>query len=312
MAFVKELPVTNVMIVDCLNLAFRYKHSKQKNFVNDYLGTVSSLARSYDCGQIIIAADMKGSTYRKEIFPEYKANRKELADAQTPQEKKESKEFFDEYERVLEALDKKYLVLRYPGVEADDLAAYIVAKKNLYGFEQVWLISSDRDWDLLIKDDVSRFSTVTRKEVTLDTWDYEVPPEHYLSYKCLMGDKGDNIPGVPGVGPKRAAALIEQYGSALDIYDALPLPGKYKYIEAVNACGDQILINHELMDLETYCEEAIGKENVADIGRRLIMNDKRETTIVYSQAETPSQKETNDSKYKSTNYYPQDLQQALR
>jgi DNA polymerase-1 len=282
MAFVKEMPVTNVMIVDAMNVAFRWKHQKAKNFVQDYLGTVSSLARSYDCGQIIIAADMKGSTYRKEIYPAYKENRKELADAQTAQEKKESKEFFDEYERVLEALEKKYLVLRYPGVEADDLAAYIVAKRKLYGFEKIWLISSDRDWDLLINEDVSRFSTVTRQEITLDTWPYDVTPEQYLCLKCLMGDKGDNVPGVPGVGPVKAKQLIDTYGSALDICDAIPIDSKYKYIQNLNQCRDQILMNHELMDLLTYCEEAIGRENVADLGRRLIMNDKREHDLEFT------------------------------
>lgn len=282
MAFVKEMPVTNVMIVDAMNVAFRWKHQKAKNFVQDYLGTVSSLARSYDCGQIIIAADMKGSTYRKEIYPAYKENRKELADAQTAQEKKESKEFFDEYERVLEALEKKYLVLRYPGVEADDLAAYIVAKRKLYGFEKIWLISSDRDWDLLINEDVSRFSTVTRQEITLDTWPYDVTPEQYLCLKCLMGDKGDNVPGVPGVGPVKAKQLIDTYGSALDICDAIPIDSKYKYIQSLNQCRDQILMNHELMDLLTYCEEAIGRENVADLGRRLIMNDKREHDLEFT------------------------------
>lgn len=272
--FKKTLPHSNVMIVDALNVAFRWKHQKSSRFVQDYLGTISSLARSYNSGQVIITADMGGSTYRREIFPDYKGNRKELYANQTPEELKESKMFFDEYERVLEALDSKYLLLRYDGVEADDLAAYIVGHKNEYGIDKIWLISSDRDWDLLVGPDVSRFSTVTRKEITLDTWDYDVPPEHYLSYKCLMGDKGDNIPGIPGVGPKRATALIEQYGSALDIYQECPLPGKYKYIEAVNNNKEQILINHELMDLVTYSEEAIGHNNVNDLGRKLMLNER--------------------------------------
>lgn len=281
MAIVREMPYGNLMVVDAMNLAFRWKHQKAKNFVQDYLGTVSSLARSYNSGQVIILADMKGSTYRKEIYPEYKANRKELADAQTPQEKKESKEFFDEYERVLEALEAKYLILRYPGVEADDLAAYLVAKRYLYGFDNIWMISSDRDWDLLIKENVSRFSTVTRQEITLDTWPYDVTPEQYLSLKCLMGDKGDNIPGVPGVGPVKAKSLIDTYGSAMDVCDAIPIASKYKYIQSVNDSRDQILLNHELMDLESYCEEAIGRENLADIGRQLMMNDKREHDLAF-------------------------------
>lgn len=275
---VKKLPFENVMIVDAMNVAFRWKHQKATKFVDDYVATVRSLARSYDCGQVIIAADMRGSSYRKELYPDYKGNRKELADKQTPKEKEEFEAFFKEYERVLEELDKKYLVLRYPGVEADDIAAFIVSKRREFGFDQVWLISSDRDWDLLIKEDVARFSTVTRKEITLDTWPYEVPPEDYLSYKCLMGDTGDNIPGVIKVGPKTAAKLIAEHGSVFDIADALPLPGKYVYIKNLNEFGaDKLLLNVELMDLETYCEDALGAENARDIGQLLMMNTKQET-----------------------------------
>ena len=281
MGIITQMPSENVMLVDALNVAFRYKHTRNKTFTQDYLGTVSSLARSYNCGQVIILADMKGSRYRREVYPEYKANRKELAEKQTPQEKKDSQDFFDEYENALKALDQKYLMLRYPGVEADDLAAYIVSRRFHYGFENIWMISSDRDWDLLIKENVSRFSTVTRQEITLDTWPYEVPPEDYISLKCLQGDKGDNIPGVAGVGPKRAATLIEQYGSALDIYDAIPLDGNYKYIEALNNSKEQIYTNYELMDLETFCEEAIGKTNLIDIGQRLVSNNKFEHNLKF-------------------------------
>ncbi len=260
------------MIVDAMNLAFRWKHSGATKFTQDYINTVLSLAKSYDAGTIIVAADWGGSDYRKALYPEYKANRKELVEKQTAEEKEQARLFFDEYERVLEEMDKhkQIRVFRYKGVEADDIAAYICSRLHDYGFDQAWLISSDRDWDLLVNERVSRFSYVTRKEHTLDTWDYPVSPDQYISYKVLTGDTGDNIPGVPGVGPKRAAALIEQYGSAMDIYDAIPLAGKQKFIQAVNDSKDQILINYELMDLVTFCQEAIGHSNVQDIGRRLM------------------------------------------
>lgn len=269
--FVDNRRPENLMIVDTMNLAFRWKHAGQTRFSHDYLSTVLSLAASYDAGTIIAAADWGGSSWRKEIFPEYKANRKELVEKQSEEEKELARKFFDEYERTLEELDKhkNITVLRYKGVEADDIAAYICSRLHDYGFRQAWLISSDRDWDLLIDEYVSRFSYVTRKEHTLDTWDYPVTQEQYISYKVLTGDSGDNIPGVPGVGPKRASALIEQYGSAMDIYDAIPLSGKQKFIQAVNDSREQILINYELMDLKTFCQDAIGPDNVKDIGRRL-------------------------------------------
>jgi len=270
--FANNIKPENVMIVDALNTAFRWKHSGSTRFVEDYYSMVMSLAKSYDAGTIIIAADQGGSSYRKAIYPDYKANRKVIVEKQTEAEKEQARLFFDEYERVLEDLDKRknITVLRYKGVEADDIAAYVVSRLSDYGFAQAWLISSDRDWDLLISPNVSRFSYVTRKEQTLDTWDYPVSPEEYISYKVLVGDSGDNIPGVPGVGPKRATALIEQYGSAMDIYASIPIPGKQKFIQAVNDSKEQILINYELMDLVSFCQDAIGFDNVKDIGRRLV------------------------------------------
>lgn len=273
--FISKQRPENLMIVDTMNLAFRWKHSGQTNFARDYLATILSLAASYNAGTIIAAADWGGSSYRKTLYPEYKANRKELVAKQTEEEKEQSRKFFDEYERTLEELDKhkSITVLRYKGVEADDIAAYVCSRLHDYGYKQAWLISSDRDWDLLVNEHVSRFSYVTRKEQTLDTWDYPVPPEHYISYKVLTGDAGDNIPGVPGVGPKRAAALIEQYGTAMDIYDAIPLAGKQKFIQAVNDSKEQILINYELMDLVSFSQEAIGYNNIQDIGRRLVFGE---------------------------------------
>jgi len=264
-----EKPSNNVMVVDALNLAFRWKHQGKLNFADDYLKTVMSLAKSYNSGSVIIVADQGSSTFRKEIYPDYKQNRKDNFQNQTDIEKKEFEAFFEEFERTLDVIAQKYPVFRYKGVEADDLAAWIVRNKDKFGFDTIWLISSDRDWDLLVGPNVNRFSYVTRKETTVDTWEYNVNRDMYISYKCLIGDSGDNIPGIPGIGPKRAAQLIEQYGDAMDIYEACPLPGKYKYIEALNENKDLILLNYELMDLVTFCEEAIGPTNIRDLEWRL-------------------------------------------
>jgi 5'-3' exonuclease len=169
--------------------------------------------------------------------------------------------FMAEFQDTLTLLKERHPVFHFRGVEADDIAAYITQKIN---YDECWLISSDKDWDLLISDKVSRFSTVTRKETTVHNWDehYDFEIEDYISFKCLCGDKGDNVPGVPGVGPKRAVQLMEQYGNIFDIYDACSLEGKYKYIQAVNENAEQLLTNVELMDLVTYNEDAIGQENI--------------------------------------------------
>lgn len=261
----------STLIVDALNLAFRWKHQGRTDFRYEYKKTVESLAKSYDCKKLIIAADWGSSSYRKDIFPDYKQNRKDKFAEQTEEERIAFEEFFEEFEASLELLAEEYTVLRYKGVEADDIAAHLVKERKKYDLEYIWLISSDRDWDLLIQENVGRFSYVTRKEVRLDNWSehYDVSPEQYISLKCLTGDKGDNVPGIPGIGPKRALTLLEEYGSALQLYDCLPIDSKYKYIKELNENAEQLLVNYELMDLISYCDDAIGADNLADIERKM-------------------------------------------
>lgn len=264
----------SVLLVDGLNLAFRWKHQGKIEFTEEYYQMVTSLARSYSCDKIVIAADWGSSEYRKAIYPEYKQNRADKYAEQTEEENQKFLDFIKGYNECLEYLGTLYPVLRYKGVEADDIAAVVKLYKDDLGIENLWLISSDRDWDLLVDEGVHRFSYVTRKETKLANWHehYEVTPDQFISLKCLQGDSGDNIKGIEGVGPKRAKDLIEAYGSAFDIYDSLPLPGRAKYIQNLNDSGDRILLNYQLMDLITYGEEAVGQENVKDILRKLSEN----------------------------------------
>lgn len=259
------------LIVDALNLAFRWKHQGRTDFRYEYEKTVNSLADSYKCEDVIITADGGASSYRKNILPDYKQNRKDKYATQTEEEKIAFEEFFEEYQATLDILSDKMTLLRFDGVEADDIAAHLVKEKEQYGFGRIWLISSDRDWDLLIQEDVSRFSYVNRKEVTFENWKehYEVTPEQYISLKCLTGDKGDNVPGITGIGPKRAKDLISMYGDAMSIYDSIPLASKYKHIQELNASGERILQNYELMDLMSYCDDAIGSTNIAEIEEKI-------------------------------------------
>jgi DNA polymerase-1 len=262
-----ETTEKTLMIVDALNLAFRYKHSGARDFAEDYLRTVESLKKSYKAKWVIIAADQGSSSYRKAIYPLYKQNRKDKYEQQTEAEQLEFELFFEDFTSTLELLGEHYPVLRFQGVEADDIAAYIVGKKRKLPLDEIWLMSSDKDWDLLIKPGVNRFSYVTRKEVTWDSWNdhYAFEPEQYISVKCLMGDSGDNVPGVPGVGPKRAQQLVEEYGTTWDIINSIPIQGRYKYIEAINQNREQLELNYQLMDLVTYCKDAIGSENCKQI-----------------------------------------------
>jgi 5'-3' exonuclease len=261
----------NLMLVDGLNLAFRYKYANKKVFAAEYIQTINSLAKSYEAKDVIILGD-GGSSYREEIYPEYKANRKVLREKQTEQEAQDFKEFLEEFNKAFDLFDDIGYTLRFRGVEADDIAAYIV-KYYKDKYSHVWLISSDKDWDLLINSNVSRFSFKTRKEITLGNWNthYTYKPEDHISIKVLMGDKGDDVPGVEGIGPKRAEELVNTYGSAFDIYTLIPLDSKYKYIQNLNNFKDKLLLNYELMDLETYCNDAVGKyiEDIDSILRDL-------------------------------------------
>jgi len=262
---VKEAQRENLVIIDFLNLCFRYKHANKKNFTAEIISTIQSLGSSYQAKDIIIAGDW-GSAWRKEIYPEYKANRIAMREKQTPEEQKAFEEFLDEAGRAFDMLKDYYPTFKFKGVEADDIAGYL-ALNYADNYEHTWLVSSDKDWDLLVKPNVSRFSYVTRKEITYDNWDTHYPyaQEEHISVKVLQGDSGDNVPGVKGIGPKRAVTLIDQYGSAMDIYDQLPLEGKYVYIKNLNEFGEQLLLNYELMDIETFCDTAIGQANCQTI-----------------------------------------------
>lgn len=270
-----EMVSTNeksLLLVDGLNLAFRYRDYNE--FTDEYVRTVKSLAKSYRSGKIIIAADQGSSSFRKAVYPEYKANRKEKYETQTEEEKEKFARFFNNWEETLLILAQEFDVIRFPGVEADDIAGYIVKNKTRFEFDQIWLASSDRDWDLLVSEGVSRFSYVTRKEVTIDTWldHYDCEQFQYVDLKILMGDSGDNIKGVEGIGPKRALQLIQEFGSVFDIIESMPVPGKQKFIQALNASKDKLELNMKLVDILTYCEDAIGSENIEKIEECLTLD----------------------------------------
>ena len=272
--FKQATATTNtLLVVDALNLAFRYKHSGATDFAIDYIRTVDSLKKSYKASHVIIACDQGSSSYRKALSPIYKQNRKDKQETQTDAERAAFELFFEDFLLTIKTIEEttSYPVLKFQGVEADDIAAYIVAQKSDIGIDDIWLISSDRDWDLLIQPGVNRFSYVTRKEVTESNWSdhYEFSQEDYISIKCLMGDSGDNVLGVPGIGPKRAVALVSEYGSCYDIAASIPLSGKYKYIQELNKSKDLLLLNYQLMDLVTYCAEAIGTQNCQTIDETL-------------------------------------------
>lgn len=260
----------NIMIVDCLNLAFRYK-TKDPSFRDSYYNTIKSLAKSYEAKYVILAADKGSSRFRLNMYPEYKADRIDKIGKQTEEEKAEFMRFFEEYEAALELCSKYYPLLRYDEVEADDIAAWLTEVGFLgLNSRDIWLISSDKDWDLLLRSNVSRFSFVTRKEYTLNNWGEHYDYPHYLALdvKAICGGK-DNIKGISGIGEKRAMSLFNKYGDIYGLISKLPLDGTAQYIKNLNAGLDTIMLNLDLIDKSEHCEEAVGLENIEDIKEKL-------------------------------------------
>jgi len=271
---VQELEPNTALVVDCLNMAFRFR--EQSNYLDKYVSTIDSLRKSYKAGRVILTCDSGNSSYRKAIYPDYKQNRKDKFDQQTPEEKLAFERFFTEFNRVMDhyKTSSKYPLFRFEKCEADDIGAYVVKHRKKFNINKVVLISSDRDWDLLVSEDVMRFSYVTRKEITLENWNehYEYNPADHISIKCLTGDSGDNIPGVAGIGPKKAQTLVSQYGSTWDIIGNLPITSRYKYVQNLNEFGaDNLMLNYRLMDLLEFCDEALGEVNCRTIDNTLCL-----------------------------------------
>ena len=278
-----EEEANNYLIVDGLNLAFRYKHAKASNFAESYLKTINSFAKSYNAKDVFVLSDWGSSIYRKSIYPEYKADRKEKIAQQTDEEQEYFLKFIEEFNRALDICSDYHIVLKYKGVEADDIAAYLTQHLNTDRGD-IWLISSDKDWDMLLNEKVHRFSYVTRKEYRVDNWHdhYDFPHDLLLDIKVLQGGK-DNVKGIDGIGEKRAFTIINKYGRAEELISKLPLPGKAQYIKNLNTYGQEIIPrNLRLIDKSTHCFEAIGRDNIEDMTLKLLTYLDREEYNVSS------------------------------
>ncbi len=152
-------------------------------------------------------------TFRSEMYPAYKATRKE-----PPEELQVQMEYFPKIVRGL-----GWPCLAVPGVEADDVIATLVVEARKKDWDVV-IYSADKDIMQLIGDHVSMIDalhqkTYTREEVIKKMG---VPPEKIPDFLALVGDTSDNIPGIRGVGDKTAAALLEQYGTLEGLIAANP------------------------------------------------------------------------------------------
>jgi DNA polymerase-1 len=164
--------------------------------------------------------DAPGKTFREEEYPEYKAQR--------PSMPEDLSEQLSSIDRLVEQHD--FPILRVSGFEADDVIGTLTRQATEAGYE-VRIISGDKDFAQLIGPDVRMVDTL--RDIVFDTelvkkrWG--VAPETFIEHLALLGDTADNIPGVPGIGQKGSAALLEKFGTLDGVYENIEaLKGKQK------------------------------------------------------------------------------------
>jgi len=189
--------------------------------------------------RMAVVFDAGRKTFRSEIFPEYKATR-----PPPPEDLSIQMPYF---EPLVTAIG--WPVLAVPGVEADDVVATLVERARARGWEVV-VFSADKDLMQLVGSGVSvvdamRQQTYTR-EAVIDK--FGVPPERIPDFLALKGDTSDNIPGIPGVGDKTAADLVNAYPSIEALIEANPkVRGKQPLADPANV--ERLRVSRRLVEL---------------------------------------------------------------
>jgi len=246
----------NLLLIDGNNLSYRWlQRPNHGSFANDFIRTVQSLSKSYEASKTIVCFDFGKSYFRMDMSDEYKANRKK------PKEEEEVKRyeaFFEVLNNLPDMLDEE--VLKFRGVEADDTIAHLVMKyEEQTNYNHIWIVSSDRDLYQLVSEKTSIFNIFGRREVTYTTMqeEMEITPDLYLLSRIIEGDKSDNIIGVEGIGPKRAQGLAKEYKTFDALIKALPIKGRAKYIQNLNASKELLIRNEKMISLKAYNEQAL-------------------------------------------------------
>lgn len=212
-----------ILIIDGSSLFFRAFYAlpllktKKGIYTNALYGFIQMVENAIDRispNYVVVCFDMKGKTFRSDIFKEYKGTRQK-----TPNELEQQ---FPIVRDVLKLMN--ITVLESPVYEADDIAGTISLMANEKGIESI-LLTGDKDYYQLVGTNSSVL--LTRKGITeMDLVtaeslksDYGLEPSQFIELKALMGDSSDNIPGVPGIGEKTGLKLIQEFGSIEKLYD---------------------------------------------------------------------------------------------
>ncbi|MEM8882599.1 MAG: DNA polymerase I [Planctomycetota bacterium] len=211
-------------------------------------GFVTALLRLMDedkATHMFVAFDRPEPTFRKEQFPDYKATREKAPTEMVAQ--------FPVIKELTEALGVP--VLEKAGFEADDIIGTAARRAEQQGLK-VRIVSGDKDMMQLVSEQTAIYDISKRGGPELIRADgveakFGVPPEKVVDVLGLMGDSSDNVPGVPLVGPKKAAALIQKHGSLERVLEMAPAEKKSKTTENLIEFADQARMSKELVTIHT-------------------------------------------------------------
>ncbi|MGX4676861.1 DNA polymerase I [SAR92 clade bacterium H246] len=212
---------TPVILVDGSSYLYRAFHAlppltnskgKPTGAVKGVINMMRRLQKDYPESTHVVVFDAKGKTFRDEMYGEYKANRPPMPDDLRLQ--------IEPIHNIIRAMGMPMLVIE--GVEADDVIGTLALQAT--AAEQPVVISTgDKDIAQMVNEHIVMENTMTNtvmdREGVLEK--FGIPPELIIDYLALLGDKSDNIPGVPGVGEKTALGLLQGIGGLDDIYARL-------------------------------------------------------------------------------------------
>ena len=180
--------------------------------VKGVINMMRRLQKDYPESTLVVVFDAKGKTFRDDMYSEYKANRPPMPDDLRLQ--------IEPIHNIIEAMGLPMLVI--DGVEADDVIGTLAIQATAIS-QPVVVSTGDKDIAQLVNEYITLVNTMTNTVLDHDgvVEKFGVPPELIIDFLALLGDKSDNIPGVPGVGEKTALGLLQGIGGLDEIYQRL-------------------------------------------------------------------------------------------
>ena len=212
------------------------------NAVHGFSTMLMKMIDDTDADYIAVIFDSARKTFRNDIYPDYKAHRPPPPDDLIPQ--------FDLVREATRAFNVACVDM--PGFEADDLIATYATLAKERGAD-VTIVSSDKDLMQLVGDGVIMFDAMKAKEIGPDqvVEKFGVGPDRVIEVQALAGDSSDNVPGVPGIGPKTAAELIIQYGDLENVLAHAEDIKQPKRRQSLIDHADDARISKQLVTLKT-------------------------------------------------------------